>query len=30
MVRYGMGRDLIVTGDPEMEKGCYTINAPGT
>lgn len=30
MVRYGMDRDLIVTGDPEMEEGYYTINVPGT
>ncbi|CAI6013947.1 unnamed protein product [Clonostachys chloroleuca] len=29
MVRYGMDRDLITTGSPNMEKGFYTINVPG-
>lgn len=29
MVRYGMDRDLIVTGSPDMHKGYYTINVPG-
>lgn len=30
MVRYGMDRDLITTGSPDMHKGYYTINVPGT
>ncbi|KAF5005118.1 hypothetical protein FDECE_8438 [Fusarium decemcellulare] len=29
MVRYGMDRDLITTGSPDMHKGFYTINVPG-
>jgi hypothetical protein len=29
MVRYGMDRDLITTGSPNMEKGFYTINVAG-
>lgn len=29
MVRYGMDRDLIVTGSPDMHKGYYTINVQG-
>lgn len=29
MVRYGMDRDLITTGSPDMHKGYYTINVPG-
>lgn len=30
MTRYGMDRDLILTGDPDKAKGYYTINVPGT
>ncbi|KAH7121536.1 hypothetical protein EDB81DRAFT_814071 [Dactylonectria macrodidyma] len=30
MVRYGMDRDLITTGSPDMHKGYYTIDVPGT
>lgn len=30
MVRYKMDRHLITTGSPNMEKGYYTINVPGT
>ncbi|KAL4864651.1 hypothetical protein BDV12DRAFT_188747 [Aspergillus spectabilis] len=29
MVRYGMDRDLITTGSPDMHKGYYTMNVPG-
>ncbi|KAK0637896.1 Monoamine oxidase N [Lasiodiplodia hormozganensis] len=29
MTRYGMDRDLILTGDPDKAKGYYTINVPG-
>ncbi|KAH7015935.1 hypothetical protein EDB80DRAFT_833171 [Ilyonectria destructans] len=29
MVRYGMDRDLITTGSPDMHKGYYTIEVPG-
>lgn len=29
MVRYGMDRDLITTGSPNMERGYYTINVAG-
>ncbi|KAK1763316.1 hypothetical protein QBC33DRAFT_549916 [Phialemonium atrogriseum] len=30
MTRYGMDRDLITTGSPNMERGYYTINVAGT
>lgn len=29
MVRYGMDRELITTGSPDMHKGYYTINVTG-
>lgn len=29
MVRYGMDRDLITTGIPNVERGYYTINVAG-
>ncbi|KAL9473859.1 hypothetical protein ACSS6W_008239 [Trichoderma asperelloides] len=29
MVRYGMDRDLITTGSPDMHKGYYTMDVPG-
>jgi monoamine oxidase len=29
MVKYGVDRDLITTGSPDMHKGYYTINVPG-
>ncbi|ATY62709.1 amine oxidase [Cordyceps militaris] len=29
MQRYGMDRDLVTTGSPDMHKGYYTMNVPG-